>query len=60
MQVACDTIEFVAVWKSGTMDECCVLCVDIARDNPHVEEVRSVASVPGICAWCEAGGDCED
>ena len=54
MQVACDTIELVAVWKSGTMDECCAACANIARDNPHVEELRPVPAVTGICEWCEA------
>lgn len=62
MQVACDTIEFVAVWKGGAEEECCAGCADIARDNADVTELRAVPATPGICGWCEAtdefgGGD---
>ena len=64
MRVACDVIEFVAVWKSGSMDECCAMCADIARDNVDVEDVYAVDARPGVCGWCEAeaefGGGDED
>lgn len=62
MKVACDVIEFVAVWQSGVHAECCVVCADIARDNADVEFMYAVDARPGICEWCEAdaefgGGD---
>jgi hypothetical protein len=59
VMVACDVVEFDAVWGSGVVESCCSMCADIARDNPDVVEFRAVESAPGICAWCEAEAEAE-
>jgi hypothetical protein len=50
-----DTIQFVVEWSTGTKEDCCGTCRDIAADNEDVHDIVALMEArPGTCAWCEA------
>jgi hypothetical protein len=55
-----DTIQFVVEWNTGTKEDCCGMCRDIAADNDDVRDIVALMEArPGTCAWCEASQECD-